>query len=226
MRNITFIDLYGLGKDYAPRPATEYLPDWYKRTPEYTNKRREIVDGSTPHTIKKCIPVFDAMTAGYIIATPVDVQVTRREGSPYFEWPMLDAISFHPIAQALLHPEYNGYPYPKWSNPWGIQTPPGYSCMFLPPLHNPNGIFTAFPGIVDTDTYTAAVNFPFVLDDPEWTGLIPKGTPIVQVIPFRRDDWESQYSADAQSSMRVVSKLLTLFFNSYKRQFWTRKQYR
>jgi hypothetical protein len=33
---------------------------------------------NTPHTIKKCIPVFDAITAGYILYTQVDIQVSQQ----------------------------------------------------------------------------------------------------------------------------------------------------
>jgi len=225
---IIFTDTAGVDEQYAPTPASRVLPDWYKNTPEYVNGERLIVDGKTPHTIKKCIPVFDAMTAGYIIKTYVDVQVTQRDGFPYYEWPNHGAISFHPVEQAPEHPGKNGAPYPKWSNPWGIKTPRGYSCLFIPPMHNPNGIFKVLPGVVDTDSYYAPVNFPFTLDDVSWEGLIPAGTPMVQVIPFKRDQFHMAIGGKKEfiEQNRTVSRLRSLWFNSYKRQFWTRKEYR
>lgn len=226
--NITFTDTRGVVSDYAPVPASRCLPDWYKQTEEYASGERIIQNGMTPHTVKKCIPVFDALTAGYVIRSYVDVQVTHREGVPWYEWPSQDALSFHPIDQAAKHPAQNGAPYPKWTNPWAIRTPRGYSCLFIPPMHNPNGIFTILPGIVDTDTYEAPVNFPFVLDDVSWEGLIPAGTPIAQVIPFRRDSWkmETGDEKDRERQSGVTLRLRSLWWNSYKRQFWTRKQYR
>lgn len=225
---ITFTDTLGVADDYAPVPATRVVPEWYKRTPEYVGGDRIVRDGGTPHTIKKCVPVFDAMTAGYIISTYVDVQVTQRDGMPWYEWPLFDAISFHPIVQAPDHPARNEAPYPKWTNPWAISTQPGTSCLFLPPMHNPNGMFTILPGVVDTDTYRKPVNFPFVLDDVQWEGLIPAGTPLAQVIPFRRDEWQMQLGDDGDraASDRVTTRLRSVWFNSYKRYFWTRKQYR
>jgi hypothetical protein len=216
----------GVANDYAPVPATRAVPDWFKSTPEYANGERLIVDGSTPHTVKKCIPVFDAMTAGYIIPTYVDVQVTQRDGLPWYEWPLFGAVSFHPVKQAPEHPAKNGAPFPKWNNPWAIRTPPGSSSLFLPPMHNPNGVFTVLSGIVDTDSYSAPVNFPFVLNDVGWEGLIPAGTPMVQVFPFRRDEWKMGLNTDPAEINKVTTRLRSVWFNSYKRQFWTRKQYR
>jgi hypothetical protein len=204
------------------------LPDWYKNTPEYIGGERLIRDGNTPHTVKKCIPVFDAMTAGYVLKTYVDVQVTQRDGLPYYEWPLGGAISFHPVEQAPVHPGVNGAPFPKWSNPWAISTPRGWSCLFIPPMHNPNGIFTILPGLVDTDSYTAPVNFPFTLDDVTWEGLIPAGTPMVQVIPIHRESWKMQMGGDKERAAqgKVTGRLRALWWNSYKRQFWSRKEYR
>ena len=216
----------GVANDYAPVPATRAVTDWFKSTPEYANGERLIVDGSTPHTVKKCIPVFDAMTAGYIIPTYVDVQVTQRDGLPWYEWPLFGAVSFHPVKQAPEHPAKNGAPFPKWNNPWAIRTPPGSSSLFLPPMHNPNGVFTVLSGIVDTDSYSAPVNFPFVLNDVGWEGLIPAGTPMVQVFPFRRDEWKMGLNTDPAEINKVTTRLRSVWFNSYKRQFWTRKQYR
>jgi hypothetical protein len=226
--NVIFTDTIGVNDIYAPTSASRVLPDWYKDAPEYVGGERIIKDGNTPHTVKKCIPVFDALTAGYVIKTYVDVQVTQRDGLPYYEWPSHNAISFHPIEQAPEHPGVNGAPFPKWTNPWAIRTPPGYSTLFLPPMHNPNGIFTVLPGIVDTDMYTAPVNFPFILDDVRWEGIIPAGTPMVQIIPFRRERFQMTLGGDKErdAQAKTTGRLRSLWFNSYKRQFWSRKEYR
>lgn len=228
MKNIIFTNTIGVDDIYLPKPASKFVPEWYKNTPEYLSGERKIDNGSTPHTVKKCIPVFDAMISGYIIPTYVDVQVTHKDGAPWYEWPAFDAISFHPTEQAPIHPAKNDFPYPKWHNPWSIKTPKGYSCLFIPPMHNPNGMFTVLPGVVDTDSYTAPINFPFVMDDPKWEGIIPAGTPMVQVIPFKRDDFTMKIGGqkDFDSQLKTTLKLRSLWFNSYKKQFWKSKTYR
>ena len=94
-------------------------------------------------------------------------------------------------------------------------------------MHRDNEIFTILPGIVDTDTYTNPVNFPFQLNDPSFRGLIPAGTPICQVIPFRRDSWQMGIgSAKDFAEGGVMSKLRRVIFNSYKTQFWSKKDFR
>ena len=228
-KEITFTNMLGLDF-FPPQPSTKVIPDWYKNISEYwTDKGKKILEpGVTPSTVKKCIPVFDAMTAGYILFTQVEVQVRQENGTPFYNWAAQDAIAFHPIEQADLHPKANGFSFPKWVNPYAIKTPPGYSALFVPPMHNPNGIFTILPGFVDTDTYKAPVNFPFVLDDPKWEGIIPVGTPMAQVIPIKRESWEHKIGSfkEIKEASLVNSKLATLFFNSYKRQFWSRKEYK
>jgi hypothetical protein len=225
-QKIVFTEVAGLGF-FPPKPAIKSIPDWYIKTPEYTNGERKILKKGTPHTIKKCIPVFDAMTAGYILYTEVEVSVTHENGAPYFMWPLGEPIGFHPIIQAPLHPNKTEFPYPKWNNNYSIKTPKGYSSLFVPPMHNPNKFFTILPGIVDTDTYTAPVNFPFVMNDLSWTGIIPAGTPIAQVIPFKRESWKIKegLTKDIEEQNFITKKLNSFFLNSYKKQFWNRKEY-
>ncbi len=100
MKEITFTNV--LGWDFfPPKPAIKEVPDWYKKTSEYTNNQGKLITGnnSTSHTIKKCMPVFDAITAGYILYTQVDIQISRADDLPYYTWADQGAIGFHPIEQ-------------------------------------------------------------------------------------------------------------------------------
>jgi hypothetical protein len=84
------------------------------------------------------------------------------------------------------------------------------------------------PGIVDTDKYTAPVNFPFVINDINFEGIIPKGTPIAQVIPFKRDPWEIKIGGfeEMQEQSDVSNILKTKFFDRYKNAFRSSKEYK
>lgn len=226
-RKIIFTDTTNIGLE-SPMPSSKIVPEWYKETKSYINgERKPTGEGQTSATIKRCMPVFDAITSGYIIQSPADVYVSLKDGVQWFEWSDLGLISFHPIEQALLHPQKNNFPYPKWNNPWGITTPKGYSTLFVQPFHR-ESVFTILPGIVDTDQYTAAVNFPFVINDPAFEGLIPKGTPIAQVIPFKRDSWTMELGnrKDLEAQAKVSKKLQSKFFDRYKSMFWTKKEYK
>jgi hypothetical protein len=103
------------------------------------------------------------MTAGYIIVSPCDVYVSLKNNEPHYESAIPNAIQFHPRKQAHKHPNVMEFQFPKWINPWGIKTSKGYSCLFIPPMHNPNPWFEILEGVVDTDTYHDNVNFPFIL---------------------------------------------------------------
>lgn len=211
-----------------PKPASKLVPDWYKNMESYVGKEKKPMgDASTSATIKRCMPVLDAITAGYIIESPADVWVSKKDERQWFEWSDFGLISFHPIEQAPEHPARKPFPYPKWNNPWSITTPKGYSTLFVQPMHR-ESVFTILPGVVDTDTYSAPVNFPFVINDPNFEGLIPKGTPIVQVIPFKRDSWNMEIGTkeDFDRQNKINKKLQSKFFDRYKSMFWTRKEYK
>lgn len=227
-KNIKFTNTNGFQDLEKPQPASVFIPDWFKNMESYIGgKKTTNGSGNTEGTIKRCIPVFDAITAGYIIVSPADVMVTLKDGAQYFEWSNFNLIAFHPIEQAPEHPARKPYQYPKWNNPWAIKTPKGYSTLFVQPLHR-ESIFTILPGVVDTDIYTAPVNFPFVINDPNFEGLIPKGTPIAQVIPIKRDAWKMEFGGQEEliNQANITVKLQTRFFDRYKTMFWTRKEYK
>jgi hypothetical protein len=230
MKNsITFTDTIGIEPEYFPKPATEFTPAWYKKMESYITGKKEVLkDGVQPATVKRCMPVFDAATAGYIIPTYVDVYVRQEDGAPYYSWSSLSPISFHSPEQFKEHPRQEGLAAPKWQNPWGIKVPKGYSVMILPPMHNPNGIFEILPGIVDCDEYTSPVNFPFMLSDSKFEGMIPAGTPLAQIIPFKREKWQMEIGGEKerQEIALITRKLSTRFFDRYKTMFRTIKEYK
>lgn len=230
--NIIFTNMFG-DENNKPLPASLCIPEWYKNTDSYLNGQKIPTEfHTTSGTIKKCLPVFDSITSGYIIFSSVDLFITQKEAEngskyPYYQWPSQDLIQFHSIAQAPIHPKYNGLEYPKWINNWSIKTPNGYSCLFVTPFHR-DLPFTILPGIVDTDKYNSPVNFPFVLNDISFEGLIPAGTPIAQVIPFKRDSWQIKYGdfKNVEEANKILRLLKTKFFDGYKKMFWTKKEFK
>jgi hypothetical protein len=258
MPNIGFTNTAGVPEEFSPKPATLFVPDWYKDLESYMmGEKKPTGNGMTSATIKRCMPVFDSITQGYIITTYTDIFVSQKPidygdqehfektgetiflsketikekklipTMPWYEWPSFGPLEFHPVEQAPNHPNENGAPYPKLINPWGIKTSPGYSTMFIAPVHRDN-VFTILPGVVDTDTYTAPVNFPGVLTDVTFEGLIPAGTPIAQVIPFKRESWVMELGEQEAliEQNNVTRKLRTRIFDSYKAQYRQVKEYK
>jgi hypothetical protein len=231
---IKFTNTIGVSEEHSPKPASTFVPDWYKKLESYINgEKKPTGQGTSAATAKRCMPVFDAIVGGYIIVSAADVFVSQKETEngtkqPYFEWANYGLIAFHPIEQMPEHPQRNGHmAYPKWINPWAIKTPKGYSSLFVQPMHRESP-FTILPGIVDTDEYTAAVNFPFVLNDVTFEGIIPAGTPIAQVIPIKRDEWQMSLGSQAEfiEQQQVTNRLQTKFFDRYKSMFRQPKEYK
>jgi hypothetical protein len=229
---IVFTDYMGrIPPEYYPVPAKRMLPNWYKEMNPYVRGKREVITdtslGETSSTVKKCMPVFDALTAGYIIPLPCDVYVFNEGGYPAFKWPDYEVISKHAPSQVGNHPVATGFPTPKFISTWVIKTPPGYSCLFVPPLHHDN-IFKILEGIVDTDTYHGSVEFPFQLKDMMWEGVVPAGTPMVQVIPFKREAWGHKVSNtpdEMNEHFYNFKRLRSVFFEAYKHKFWQKKEF-
>jgi hypothetical protein len=228
MNEILFTDTMGIIPDYFPKPAKSITPEWYKNTKSYIGKK-EVTESGITSTIKKCVPVLDILSAGYVIPTWCDIWVSRKDGSSTFRTQNdTMRIEYHPLVQLPLHPSAKDNEAAfKFMNPWSIRTPKGHSCLFAAPFHNPNPYFEVLSAVVDTDTYFAPVNFPFFLKNVEFEGLIPAGTPMIQVIPFKRQSWKMSFGnhEDEIVARKTTAELRTSIFNSYRTRFWNKKEF-
>lgn len=228
MAKITFINNSDFPDIAKPKPASFFIPEWYKNTGSYVGgEKKPNGNGGTTGTIKKCMPVFDAITAGYILSIPADIYVSVKDGYQHFQWAQFDLIQFHPVEQAPEHPATSRHAFPKFMNPWGIKTEKGYSTLLVEPMHH-NLPFTVLPGVIDTDFYSSPVNVIFSMKDPDFEGIIPQGTPFAQVIPFKRESYEMQFGSekDLQEMKNNFKQLRTRFFEAYKTMFRQPKEYK
>jgi hypothetical protein len=226
---IVFTETLGIvAQEYYPKPAEKTIPEWYQKITRGYPQGAKLTEAQmrTNGTIKRCMPVFDSMTAGYLLYTHADVYVTQKDNLPYYEWVTDDLIKFHAIEQAPNHPTANGAPYPKWINPFSIQTPKGYSVLITAPKHR-ESVFTILDAIVDTDTYFNCINFPFVLNDVKFQGYIPAGTPLAQVIPFKRESWKMKIGSEKELKQHNNAKNLlhSRFLGVYKNKFRAKKEF-
>jgi hypothetical protein len=67
-----------------------------------------------------------------------------------------------------------------------------------------------------------------VINDPNFEGLIPKGTPIAQIVPFKRESWQMELGkeSDLIDQNNVTVELQTKLFDRYKSMFRTIKEYK
>jgi hypothetical protein len=195
-----------------PVPASKIIPEWYKNQVKYTGgtKSYSQENGTVNHTIKGCMPVFDLMTAGYIYTLPADVMFSNDgQGQINTLWSTndLSLIQSHPQQQYdsyNISEEYEPIGF-KFINPWITQTPPGYSCLFIQPSFRDDLPFQVMPAIVDTDKHPISVNFPFFIRKG-FEGTIPMGTPIMQIIPFKRESWNHEVVTEHDNNLHKIWK--------------------
>jgi hypothetical protein len=214
-----------------PYPASKKLPEWWKKISPYStldNKLR-LNPGPTV-TVKKCLPTLDALGAGYIVPLWTDLLVSQNNNMPHIQWPTSE-----PVLQNWPKDQVSSYEIPenfssiifKYLHGWIIKTPPGWSSFITHPIGYQNLPFKSISGIVDTDTFPLEINFPIVINGdkyPQLDTLIKKGTPYVQVIPFKRDNWKLKLSSKKQIDiLKERIKYDLTIYQKYKRKFWEKK---
>ena len=173
-----------------PYPSKKFIPDWYKALPMHIGGKHLLQSS----TIKRCNPFFDAMAAGYIIPLAADVEFITNEdasGVTYKTNYYRKIIENHRMEQVTTEKCPNpSFPKPpmKFLNYWFIETPPGWSTLFVPPINRADPRFTCISGLVDTDKHFEYINFPFFFNEPNFQGIIPAGTPLVQARPIKRSE--------------------------------------
>jgi len=229
-------------QDNLPIPAKINMPEWYKKLENSADNK----------TVKGCIPFLDTLTAGYILKMPVDFHVKHNvlhegikatgvttsqryenEFSQKINLNYQEKIEIHPPKQLKGSPyleKNKNFPIHKIMNPWIIKTPPGYSTLFVPPLNNTDDRFSIIPGIVDTDTFNIEVNFPIVFNGdkyPSLTTTLERGTPYVQLIPFKREKWKMKVTKrDEQKFKKDKFFMQQFIINNYKKKFWSKKSFK
>jgi hypothetical protein len=171
-----------------PVPAKMLLPDWFRALPAVDRSKLGTADSGL--TVKRCLPFFDAMATGWIIPLAATVRLQIGDGGRTVEggWDFdRTMVSNHGPHQVAGNPKEPRPPC-KFHNYWSVRTPLGWSCLFLPPVNRTNGVFECAAGVVDTDLYSAHIHFPFFATGPDGLHILEKGTPLVQVFPFRRDE--------------------------------------
>ena len=184
-------------------PAINGLPKWYKDKKAYGEEQRPFDRGHG--TVKACPAMFDSMTLGYILPLWTDLYVEPSYDAefgtvPNFTWGGLVAggqggkllTQFNlETTRGMPGVDQTGVPAYKINSPWTLRTPKGYSTLYIAPLNNKNILMEPISGIIHTDVYSHFINIPFIWTGPaDFEGVIKRGTPLLQLIPFKREECE------------------------------------
>jgi len=210
----------------VPALAKDVLPQWYKDAETFFEK-----DGESLAGLKTCVPFLDGLLAGFVVLTYTNIYVSIGEdGSVDIDWDA-DTTS-EPVME---RPKETGHTMPRpaghfpnhlvWTPKWGFKTPKGFSGLVTHPLNRFDLPFTTMSAIIDSDNYFGSGNIPFFIKEG-FEGVIPKGTPMFQIIPIKREDWKALYDPTlVPASEKITSKVRTVIRGYYRDYFWVKKNY-
>ena len=213
-----------------PRPSLALLglPEWFKAMPG--SAFSGLLQAEQP-TVKKCPPFIDAMTHGFLIPLVTDLKIEDSVFSWDFELPggaitsySRSPLDFHDGAQVAGSPLFKDDTFViKFNNFWTIESPPGYSLLVTHPVNRYDLPFVTLTGLIDTDLYKDNfINFPARWHDHSFRGVLPRGTPVAQCIPVKRELWSAQFetiTGDAVTRLQVTAAAVGGERGVYRRQF-------
>ena len=228
-----FTSVPGLSKieECLPKPAKSFLPEWWKNVPSHSklNNLKESVVAQNM-TAKQCPSFVDYFSQGYIVPMWADTTLKYNEKSQEWTWrcgaqnsPF--KIEVHPNSQFIDYApaSFKGSPASfvfKLVSPWQIKTPKGYSVLSLPLFFHFNEDISAVPGVTDTD-YFYVVNQQVLYHGKGQEVFIPRGTPLVQIIPFERKKYSlkiEEYNEEFSDAMKILDAEMTSQFNGQYRK--------
>lgn len=241
-KNILFI-LRTIGKKpkniIKPEPMINNTTKWYKDADkfvkdQYTGEYVEdkFLGGKIP-TFKSCPAFFDAMTSGYTLLTPCDIEIVSKNNEKVIINILdKDYINFctsrEEISQFLVPDGYNKN-HLSWLPEWSIELPEGYSALYLSPLNRFDLPFITMSGIVDNDKLVQNGFIPFFIKN-NFSGIIKRGTPYLQIFPFLRENWIAEYNDSNEGSIKKIEEYNKKYKvkdgGVYKNNIWERRRYR
>lgn len=221
-----------------PVLAKDHIPEWYRKGETYyyisdcsDPSCEEIHNQEKKSGLKTCIPVFDAITSGYFLVTPIDIYVGfDDENKLNLKWNAPDDYADF----VMERPDKSGKTIPRpaghlnnhlvWSGQWGIKTPRNYSLIVTHPLNRFDLPFTTMSAIMDSDKVFIGGNMPFFIKEG-FTGLIPEGTPYAQLIPIKRKKWNMIVNNQRKDLMHIQDANIASEEKHYKKRLWQKKEY-
>jgi len=240
---VTFINTFPKMKNVfpEPEPASKHIPTWYKKLESFYNGDSTPINGHQNLTAKRCVAFLDMLSSGYMLRAPFDIYIDTTENKKIFEIPeaMKPLVNLGTKQFVGSHDmrQVEGYPFDKdqyiehlfrINMIWVVKTEPGFSTLYIQPQHQELSPLSAISAVIDSDTYPSNGLLSFLVKK-DFKGYIYKGTPLLQVIPFKRQDFESEYDETRESNNLLQSTLnlvRSVFNSGYKKFLWHKKSYR
>jgi hypothetical protein len=210
-------------------PIKNKIPDWYKKKHKFHNGEKVIKALPAELTFKACSVFSDSFIMGYSIPLAVDIAIQQTEGGPSISWHnknmvILEARGLEtnkelPVPMGC-HPQHFA-----WKTQHVLKVPEGYSAIITHPLNRFDLPFVSLSGIVDGEFVLQDGNCP-VYFSKDFEGIIPAGTPILQVLLFKRENWKSEINENLLLQAEInKKKSANAAYGWYKKSHWQKKIY-
>jgi hypothetical protein len=220
-----------------PVPTLKSIPKWYKKANRFVKKSdKEYLIGYDNEKIfnwKACPIILDIMMTGYNLVTPCNIEFFLDEYGE-IDCKVEDQAYKNFARKRGFMPEFY---YPEeyysdhfvWMPDWGVKVPDGYSVLYVSPFNRYDLPIMTVPGIIDNDKLTVPGLFPFFVKKG-WTGILPAGTPYAQLLPFLREDWQSEIIIQTSSQIVNSNRENSVKYHVpgggvYQKEVWTKRLY-
>jgi len=220
-----------------PEPIIKTIPEWYRKADRFainesTNEYWAAPDGGKIPTWKACPAVFDILGTGYTYKTPCDIEfymkgknLAVKVSSPMYQ----DFCSARPTMPQFENPKGYHPDHFAWFPDWAVEVPEGYSVLYSQPFNRFELPFLTTSGIIDNDKVNLPGSMPFFIQEG-FIGVIPAGTPYAQMIPFLRENWESEIKIEQGNNLMSKNqdnsnKYRVPNGGVYKNEVWTKRTY-
>lgn len=193
-------------RNFKPVLAKTVLPSWWKKM-----KIFQAIRGQRTQTIRACPAMHDWTKSGWYLLANRDIEVlcgsdrdslsddnfaTRDPSGKSYASPTHPSDQFDNAFDYIKDGEFGHVRDAfKCRNPWNIITPKGYSTYYVDPFLFQNKYFATWQGMIDTDEFNVNQDNSQIIFYPKvnHSFTIPSGTPLCQIIPFKREEWTATY---------------------------------
>lgn len=214
MKVVSVVEGLAEDEEVQPRIANKFLPEWWKTMPNYLGVQNNDFNVKNRTTAKLCPSFAHWFNQGIIIPAWCDMTFRYDKTSDTYSWLMGGngspySVEHHSNDQFLdyLQHNYQG----RRANfifalqcPWRIITKRGWSVYQLPLLYHFEYNWSVMPGIINTDiTHEINQQILYFHENNEEV-FIPKGTPLVQYIPFKREKIQFTFRDATPKDLRTL----------------------
>jgi len=218
-----------------PSPSKRNIPKWFSSANRFwVNELGDTAEhsfGGKVLSFKACPALMDAFTLGYMLLTPCDIKFYKENGKIKHQTSIgyEDFCGERPRMQDFPVPEGYQDDHFHWYPNWMPALPKGYSAIYTSPFNRFDLPFITVSGVIDNDDMDTPGLMPFFIKN-NFEGIIPAGTPYVQIIPFKREDWEMGLLLHDNKEIKdrhieQANKFRIPEAGAYKKLVWKRKNF-